>query len=302
MSADRSLLVGVDFTRCSAAALREGLRLAARMEAELRAVHVIDALVTAEVEEALSDVQRHIREGLLADARRAWSEFAMTVPGAQAVPFEVTISERTAGIRRAVREHRADLLILGAFGRSPVDVGLGTMATACVRAAPSDVLLVRDTHAGPFRSIVAGVDFSETSGLALKRAGELALLERAELRVLHVFDPPWHRLHFRGPTLEVAPRASERYVQELPRRLAAFAGATLAALPPLPYACEVFEDHGHRSGLVAYAQETGADLIVLGTRGHSNLRDTFLGSTAEKVLEHTSCSVLAVTPHSSAGD
>ncbi|HET9299638.1 MAG TPA: universal stress protein, partial [Candidatus Polarisedimenticolaceae bacterium] len=136
----------------------------------------------------------------------------------------------------------------------------------------------------------------------LKRAGELALLERAELRVLHVFDPPWRRLQFRAPRLEVGPDASEQYGEALSRRLAAFAGSALSALPPLPRVCELFDARSHRSGLVAYAQETGADLIVLGTRGQSNMRDTFLGSTAEKVLKNTTCSVLAVKPHPPAGE
>jgi nucleotide-binding universal stress UspA family protein len=40
----------------------------------------------------------------------------------------------------------------------------------------------------------------------------------------------------------------------------------------------------------------GADLIVLGTRGHTNLRDVLLGSTAERALSESTCSILAVKP------
>jgi nucleotide-binding universal stress UspA family protein len=272
------------------------MRLATVLPGELRAVHVIDTPVAVELEQTLSEFQLDIREGLLADARRAWSDFAATVSGAQAIPFDVTVSDRIVGVNRAAREQRADLLILGAFGQRPVDVGLGTMATACVRHAPCDVLLVRDTHAGPFRAIIVGIDFSETSARALKRAAELALLERAELRVLHVVDPPWHRLDYRAPTVEVAPDFTERYSDQVSRRLAEFAGSVLSTLPPLDFLCELFEARSHRSGLVAYAQEVGADLIVLGTRGQSNVRDLFLGSTAENVLKCTTCSVLATKP------
>ena len=45
-----------------------------------------------------------------------------------------------------------------------------------------------------------------------------------------------------------------------------------------------------------YAAKAGADLIVLGTRGKTNLRDILLGSTAERVLAESRCSVLAVKP------
>jgi nucleotide-binding universal stress UspA family protein len=46
--------------------------------------------------------------------------------------------------------------------------------------------------------------------------------------------------------------------------------------------------------LVKAAKDVGADLIVLGHRGHSAIWDTFLGSVAEKVSRHAQCSVLIV--------
>jgi nucleotide-binding universal stress UspA family protein len=49
-------------------------------------------------------------------------------------------------------------------------------------------------------------------------------------------------------------------------------------------------------GIVEYATSTNADLVVIGTHGKSNLRYLLLGSTAERVLRHTGCSVLAVRP------
>lgn len=58
----------------------------------------------------------------------------------------------------------------------------------------------------------------------------------------------------------------------------------------------VLDDQGHRSGIVDHAQEVRADLIVLGTRGRTNLRDVVQGTTAEKVLRESSCWVLAVKP------
>ncbi len=42
-----------------------------------------------------------------------------------------------------------------------------------------------------------------------------------------------------------------------------------------------------------YATEVGADLIVLGHRGHS-LRDHLLGSTAGRVAENVDCPVMIV--------
>jgi nucleotide-binding universal stress UspA family protein len=46
--------------------------------------------------------------------------------------------------------------------------------------------------------------------------------------------------------------------------------------------------------IVRLAEENQADLIVVGTHGHSGLRHLFLGSVAERVVRHASCSVLLV--------
>lgn len=46
--------------------------------------------------------------------------------------------------------------------------------------------------------------------------------------------------------------------------------------------------------IVEYTREIGADLIVLGTRGRTNLRYVMAGSTAERLLRELPCSVLAV--------
>lgn len=51
---------------------------------------------------------------------------------------------------------------------------------------------------------------------------------------------------------------------------------------------------GHAAELISrVAKEQGADLIVLGHRGHF-LRDHLLGSTADRVAEHAECPVLIV--------
>jgi nucleotide-binding universal stress UspA family protein len=46
--------------------------------------------------------------------------------------------------------------------------------------------------------------------------------------------------------------------------------------------------------IVATAEELGAELIVVGTHGHTGLARLALGSVAESVLRNATCSVLAV--------
>jgi nucleotide-binding universal stress UspA family protein len=289
------IIIAVDFTPCSAVALAQGTRIAGWTRANVQVVHVIETLVVVELEEALSASQRNVREGLVADAEAAWRDFARGIPGAELLPVGVSIDNRVEGILRRVRESKADLLVLGAFGTRPADVGVGTVASACVRRAGTDVLLVRDTQSGPFRTVVAAVDFSAASRRAVERAALIAGRDGAELHLLHVYRGPWHSLHYRAPTIEVAPHFQKQYRDGLNRRLVEFCRPMVDAAGARATRDVVFDYQGYRSGIVDYATSVSADLIVVGTRGRSNLRDFVLGSTAERTLRDTTCSVLAVT-------
>ena len=296
MSRLQSIVVGVDFTPCSATALRQAVRVAERNQARLQVVHIIEMLVVTDLEEALTPFQTDIRAGLVRDARHDWQGFTAEIPGATALELEVEINNPVTAILRRVRAQAADLLVLGTHGTSLPDRGAGTLATACVRKAMASVLLVRDSHAGPFRSVVACVDFSATSRKALEQAVRVAAQDGAALHVLHVFHAPWHRLHYRAPTPQASPDYQKQYRDGLRRRLEAFCEPCLAQMAHLKPQYEVFDYQGHGWGITEFIKQVDGALIVLGTRGRTNLRDILLGSTAERVVRDAPCSILAVKP------
>jgi nucleotide-binding universal stress UspA family protein len=49
--------------------------------------------------------------------------------------------------------------------------------------------------------------------------------------------------------------------------------------------------------IVAHADRTRSDLIILGTHGRSGIGHALLGSVAEKVVQHAHCPVLTVPTH-----
>ena len=71
---------------------------------------------------------------------------------------------------------------------------------------------------------------------------------------------------------------------------------TTSKYPGLEVHAKVFPYSGYRSGVLEFAALVNADLVAVGTRGRSNLRDLVLGSTAEKVLRDSVCAVLAAKP------
>jgi universal stress protein E len=292
----RAIVVGVDFSPGCRGALGQALRIGGATGASVRAVHVIDSLIVADLQEALGSNSVNLPQDLVEEANRHWTSFSATVEGAAATQFTAQIGNRAAALMQQVQDLGAGVLVLGAVANPGADSGPGAVASACVRRSPCDVLLVRAGIAAPWRRVVVAVDFSPTSRLALERGAEMALQDRAELRVVHVFSAPWKKLHYRAPTPEAAPHFQSQYRRVLQDHLGAFvqgAGDRVAAARPT---VELLEHDGHRSGIVEYAAHVSADLVVLGTRGRTNLRDVLLGSTAEKVLQEARCSLLAVRP------
>jgi nucleotide-binding universal stress UspA family protein len=299
----RSIVVGIDFASGSAAALDEALRLEARDDAALHAVHVIDPIAELNLEQSYSDMAMltkylPTRDELSSQVREVWQVFCPQRPDRRQPQLDISFGHPIPSIVREVESHQADLLVLGTHGASGVELVTGSLATACVRAAPCDVLLVRSTHRGAYRRVLACVDFSDHSRKALKAAANAASRDGASLHVVHVFTPPWGLasfLPFRGRMDEGAERAQRDALHE---RLVAFTAPVCREVDPaLQPHCDVVEHAlSHGRGVQAHAGAIDADLVVVGTRGCGNLRYMLLGSTAERVVRNTPCSVLAVCP------
>jgi nucleotide-binding universal stress UspA family protein len=138
----------------------------------------------------------------------------------------------------------------------------------------------------PFERILVAIDGSEASFHAFEKALELAGLTRATLLALAVEGPLPAYAASIGEIEEVK-REKDAYFGSLAARVRDQAGR--AGVP-----IEVELRPGHAAELIIrHATEVGADLIVLGHRGHF-LRDHLLGSTADRVAEHAECPVMIV--------
>ncbi len=142
---------------------------------------------------------------------------------------------------------------------------------------------------GSMQTIVAAVDFSESSDHALEGAVAMAKRFGATLHVVHAFDLPVPRFNPYAVTVPVA------YVNEA--REAATAKLEQAAEKARAEGVKVESHLGEipaAPAIVRVAEEVGADLIVIGTRGHTGLKHALLGSVAERTVRTAPCSVLTV--------
>lgn len=294
----RSIVVGIDFTPASCAALEQGARMAAWNRGRLHVVHAVEPLpfIPADPLGMGGWVPQMVDDDLLFDARRAWESFALACPGRADLVLDLSIGNPLMVLTDRMNAHAADILILGTHGATHPDEPVGTLAAAAVRRAPAPVLLVREDKTGPFRTVVACVDFSANSRLALEHAVRIAVQDSAELHVIHVFESPLRRLRHREDLLRTMPDFHERYRAGVCDRLRAFAAPLQAEVAWLRPAFHAVEHATHGAGIAEFIQAHHGDLVVLGTRGHTNLRDLVMGSTAERVVRDATCSVLAIKP------
>ncbi|HLF42482.1 MAG TPA: universal stress protein [Acidimicrobiia bacterium] len=136
--------------------------------------------------------------------------------------------------------------------------------------------------------IVVGVDGSEESLRALKKAIDEAVLRRADLHVLHAVDLSPALLHLpHDVTVDTRDLANEQRTK-----------VWTAAQPILEDAgLEVVRvDREGRPGqtLVEYCAEIGAELLVVGTRGRGRVKSFLLGSTAQDLANSETCDLMLV--------
>ena len=123
-----------------------------------------------------------------------------------------------------------------------------------------------------FTRVVVAYDGSPGSQRALMLAIRLASDQEATLLILSIAE------HVREQ------QSALRESQERALRLAGEMGAAQA---------QAILEAGHAAQLiVAVAEREHADLLVLGRSGHSEVWGRFMGSTADKVTRHATCSVL----------
>jgi nucleotide-binding universal stress UspA family protein len=132
--------------------------------------------------------------------------------------------------------------------------------------------------------------------LALQAAARFANQDSAALHIVHVFDAPWHHLHYRAPTPEATTDFRNQYTRALQQRLEGFAPSLQHELRFLKPVYKLVDNRSHGRGMTEYVRSIGADLVVIGTRGRTNLRDVVMGSTAERVVRDAPCSILAIKP------
>jgi nucleotide-binding universal stress UspA family protein len=268
--------------------------------ASVTAVHIVDVLLIDDIRAARKVPVEQVREPLL---ERARGELKRRVddlpqpPGSKRadVRLEVVAGSPTHDVIRIAEQASADLLVIGRNSSSDPARGPGGVAMACAMHAPCSVLVVPIGCEAPFRTIIVGVDFSESSKRAVEQALDVARAEGVTLHAVHTFFGPWNVHHYRAPTPEVSPAFQAQHRQELEQRLREMVEPLAANAGGVRVECRLISDYSSPGfALDREVRQRRADLLVVGTHGRRGVTRLLLGSTAERALRETEAAVLLV--------
>ncbi len=305
MQSIRKILIPVDFSECSAAAVEQAVWLAASSRAELELLHVWQAATFLAPDLGLSGAPPAalaFSELLEAQARQQLGKFEheLAVRGIRVARASAEQGDPWRVIVEAAKYRECDLLVMGTHGRTGLEHALlGSVVEKVLRHAPCPVLSVRAASSAPaaraIKRMLVPIDYSDSSRHALNAALALASTLGAELDVVHVWDRP----SWMGDTLTVRVEGVDRPLGALIRDNAqAEMNDFLATLPDervrkLPHRLI----SGDPAAAVLREREAGGhDLIVIGTHGRSGLKHLLLGSVAEKLTRLATVPVLTVPP------
>lgn len=137
-----------------------------------------------------------------------------------------------------------------------------------------------------FEKILVAIDGSPASEKALAAAVDLAIHYGSDLNAIGVAEVP----EIVGMVDEVDElrQSAEGQFRRIGEAAVEFARSRGVALHSVVV-------RGHAAdAIVRYAESEGIGLVVIGQHGHSRIARFFLGSTSDRVSEHSPCSVMIV--------
>jgi len=273
----KTLLVGIDGSEHSRTAIRYALSLAARLDAALVALHVIDIVsiegsffhdisgslgfepyldFSSKMREVLQERGRGLLDAFAAEAAKTGVR-ADTLMTVGVVANEITERARTA-----------DLVIIGHRGLNErFSTGLlGGTAESVSRKCPKPVL-VSPMEFREIKSPVLAYDGSARAAAAMHVAAEFCSVLRLPLTVL---------------TVNKDEEQGQKCLAEAQSYLTPY---------HLDARFELQSTANAPERIANFIRERGHDLLFIGAYGHSRIIEMVIGSTTEYVLRNADCPV-----------
>jgi nucleotide-binding universal stress UspA family protein len=280
----RNIVVGVDGSAESDAALRWAAREARQRGADLTVLHAHERglyEIRTPLEEAHQRDLQRIEQAIVDSALTEVRSLAPTVE----VRGETTDSGAADGLIQASGD--GAMVVVGSRGRGGfAGLLLGSVSQHVATHATGPVVVVREIADHTDGRVVVGVEEGEGSDVALAMAFEEAALHSSRIVALHAY-----LLGVRTWGLDLPPDVEDEHPRESAEsdRLTATVARWREKYPTVQVDIAVVE--GQPAGRLVDAS-IGAQLVVVGSRGRGGFAGLLLGSVGLHLLHHAECPVL----------
>jgi nucleotide-binding universal stress UspA family protein len=281
----KNILVGIDGSKCSKAALLNASHWIMRHGGRLLLVH---AVYFDEEEFSIAPGQREKRlklgKEMCYQTKEEVSQLGHEVESlvCEGEPHDVIVD--------IAASKNADLITIGTHGTKGIKkLFMGSVTSRVIVSSPCDVLVVKEPleeNNRKYKSILLSFDGSEHSKTALSHACELSKIEDAEITALYVIPQYEEMIEFFSTSLikENLLRDAQKIVGEA-KELALDQGVSIKT--------EIAEGHTAER-IIDMAHRLGSDLIIRGPYAWRGIDKAVIGSITEQIIVGVPCHVLVV--------
>jgi nucleotide-binding universal stress UspA family protein len=270
----KKILVPCDFSEQAINAFRLALEISTESKGEVHLLNVVELPV---LHESMLMPVLTFEQALLEELRtKADKQFGKLIKKYakenQKVISLIQFGGTSTMIINYIKDNNIDLVVMGSKGASGVkEVLVGSNAEKIVRSSPAPVLVVKKyVKASSIRNIVFPNTLQQDQEDLTMKIKALQNFFKARLHVVFVNTPS-------NFTRDVITR----------KKLNDFAKRFLLKDVTL----NIYNDPFEESGVINFAHEIKADMIVMGTHGRKGVRHILSGSVAEDVVNHVDCPI-----------
>ncbi len=276
----KRILVPTDFSEQAKYAYEIAISIARKTGAGIKLLHVVEVpygstfTATGDVSLPSDNMEQVFVLQLLEKTKADMANLVKSIDHAGVdVVQEVDVDRPISKIKKTIKDDQVDLVVMGSKGSSGLDEFLlGSNTEKVVRSAECPVLTVK--HREPdftVNEIVLASDFKREIRHAIDRFKVFQDLFGARIHLVYVNTPG--AFESSSSIREKLESTAQKYGLK-------------------NYTTNVYNDTIEEDGILHFAEDIRADLIMMATHGRTGLSHLLSGSIAEDLVNHTKIPVL----------
>lgn len=294
----KRVLWATDGSKVSEEALKYAILFAKKFGSDITGIHVIPKPEKLLFKSEFHDWTVKVEENLKSEL----SSLAKNLE-AKGISFNGVVLKGIPAVEivECARRENADLIVVGKSGLGLLDrILVGSTALRILRESEVPVLAVKKAVGEDqvkIENILVPVEISDMVNSALLFAIEFARRIGARITVIYVFRLDVYTYEVPASTLvlddliKFSSAELERRVEEVIETHGEFKDNIGVEIDT-----KVIQAINPAIAISDYASSNGMDLVVINTHGRKGISRLILGSVTEKVIQESSCPVMALKP------